>query len=85
LTCAGVYVVVFSLHALGDEMSVVLMIILVGAVTTVVGLLGFYLLCAYVVWATGGTSGLRDLAVAVRAFFYRHEGGHRRGDLGGRR
>jgi hypothetical protein len=66
-------------------MSLVLMIALVGAVTTVVGLVGFYILCAYVVWATGGTSGLRDLAVAVRAFFYRREDGRRWGDLGGRR
>ncbi len=66
-------------------MSVVLMIALVGAVTTVVGLLGFYMLCAYVVRATGGTSGLRDLAEAVRAFSCRREGGYRRGNLGGRR
>ena len=70
---------------LGDVMSVVLMIAFVGAVTTIVGLLGFYLLCAYVVWTTGGTSGLRDLAVAIRAFFVRREGGRRWGDLGGRR
>jgi hypothetical protein len=66
-------------------MSVVLMIALVGGITTMVGLLGFYILCAYVIWATGGTSGLRDLAVAVRAFFYRREGGRRQGGLGGRR
>lgn len=66
-------------------MSVVLMIALVGAVATVVGLLGFYMLCAYVVRATGDTSGLRDLAVAVHAFSCRREGGRRRGDLGGRR
>lgn len=66
-------------------MSLVLVITLVGAATTVAGLLGFYLLCAYVVWATGGTSGLRDLAVAVRAFYYRREAGRRWGDLGGRR
>lgn len=49
-------------------MSVVVMVALLGAATTTVGVLGFYLLCAYVVRATGSTSGLRDVAVAIRAF-----------------
>ncbi|GAA5133857.1 hypothetical protein GCM10023320_60660 [Pseudonocardia adelaidensis] len=39
-----------------------------------ISVLGFYTLCAYVVRATGDTSGLRDLAVTIRAFTRRRDG-----------
>jgi hypothetical protein len=55
-------------------MSELLVVALIGSVTTVLSVLGFYVLCAYVVRITGGTSGLRDLAVAIRAFTRRRDG-----------
>ena len=55
-------------------MSELLVVALIGSATTVVSVLGFYVLCAYVVRTTGGTSGLRDLAVAIRAFTRRRDG-----------
>lgn len=36
--------------------------------TVVVGFVCFLLFCAFVVVRTGGTAGLRDVAIAVRAF-----------------
>jgi hypothetical protein len=37
-------------------------------VTVVVGFVCFLLFCAFVVVRTGSTAGLRDVAIAVRAF-----------------
>jgi hypothetical protein len=41
---------------------------LVGVVAVFLAFVAYLVLCAYVVRQTGGTAGLRDVAVAVRAF-----------------
>ena len=49
-------------------MSDLVVVAMVGAIVPLAGLFGFYALCAYIVRQTGGTTGLRDLGVAVGSF-----------------
>jgi hypothetical protein len=52
----------------GRCLSVVFIAVLVPVVAVFLAFLFFLVFCAFVVVRTGGTSGLRDVAVAVRAF-----------------
>lgn len=49
-------------------MSAVVLLTGMASLTVLVGFLSFLVFCAYVVRHTGGTAGLRDVAIAVRAF-----------------
>jgi hypothetical protein len=49
-------------------MAVLFVAMIVGSVSALVGFALFLIFCAFVVVRTGGTAGLRDVAVAVRAF-----------------
>jgi hypothetical protein len=49
-------------------MAVLFVAMTVGSVSALVGFALFLIFCAFVVVRTGGTTGLRDVAVAVRAF-----------------
>jgi len=49
-------------------MDAILLLWIVLASPVLVGFLAFLALCAFVVVRTGDTAGLRDVAVAVRAF-----------------
>jgi|NGEPerStandDraft_6_1074524.scaffolds.fasta_scaffold69754_2 hypothetical protein len=52
-------------------MTPVVAALVVGYLAALVGLFGFFVLCAYLVVKTGGSVVLRDLAVALNAFFRR--------------
>lgn len=43
-------------------------VVLGGAIVVLVGFLFFLCFCTFIVIRTGGTAGLRDVAVAMRAF-----------------
>jgi hypothetical protein len=49
-------------------MAVLFVAMIVGSVTALIGFAMFLIFCAFVVVRTGSTAGLRDVAVAVRAF-----------------
>jgi hypothetical protein len=49
-------------------MAVLFVAMIVGSASALVGFALFLIFCAFVVVRTGGTTGLRDVAVAVRAF-----------------
>ena len=46
------------------------MVIIASGAMVLVGFVCFLLFCAFVVVRTGGTAGLRDVAIAVRAFAF---------------
>ena len=43
-------------------------VVLGGAIVVLVGFIFYLRFCAFIVVRTGGTTGLRDVAVAMRAF-----------------
>lgn len=49
-------------------MAVLVVAMILSSVTALAGFTLFLIFCAYVVNRTGGTTGLRDVAEAVRAF-----------------
>jgi hypothetical protein len=53
----------------GDRMAVFVVVAILGsAAITLVGFVTYLAFCAFVVICTGGTSGLQDVAEAIRAF-----------------
>ena len=49
-------------------MSAVVVVAAITSIAVLVGFISFLAFCAFVVVRTGTTAGLRDVAVAIRAF-----------------
>jgi hypothetical protein len=49
-------------------MSAVVVVAAITSVAVLAGFISFLMFCAFVVRRTGSTTGLRDVAIAVRAF-----------------
>jgi hypothetical protein len=49
-------------------MAVFVVAMILSSITALIGFTLYLIFCAFIVVRTGGTAGLRDVAVAVRAF-----------------
>lgn len=52
----------------GTVMNAVVLVAAVASVSVLLAFLAFLCFCSFVIIRTGGTAGLRDVAVAIRAF-----------------